>query len=139
MNHLISALCVLALTSPAFADGTGDAAAGEKEFKKCKACHSVIADDETVIFKGGKTGPNLYGINGRVAGTVDGFNYGDDIVKAGEQGLVWNEANFAQYVLDPKAFLQDYLKDTSAKSKMAFRLKSGGEDIHAYLVSVGPE
>lgn len=121
---------------PAFAEG--DAEAGEKEFRKCKSCHMIVSDSGDEIVKGGKTGPNLYGVIGRQAGTLDGFRYGDDIVAAGEAGLVWDEETFVTYVTDPKAFLQTYLDNNRAKSKMAFKLRKGGEDVYAYLVSVGP-
>ncbi|MDF2232297.1 c-type cytochrome [Albimonas sp. CAU 1670] len=113
----------------------GDAAAGEKLFARCKACHEVSNGDE-VIQKGGKTGPNLYGVIGRKAGSVDGFRYGADLVAAGEKGLTWTEEELAAYVADPRAFLQAYLDDTSAKSSMSFKLRKGGEDVAAYLASV---
>ena len=92
-----------------------------------------------MIVKGGKTGPNLYDIANRTAGTVEGFKYGDSIVTAGENGLVWNEENFVAYAQNPKSFLKDYLGETSAKSKMTFKLKKGAEDIYAYIVSVSEE
>ncbi len=137
MKHsLTTAAALLCLAAPAFAEG--DAAAGEKEFGKCKSCHQIESDAGETIAKGGKTGPNLWGVAGRTAGTVDGFKYGDDIVAAGAAGLVWDEANFAAYVQDPRGFLQDKLGDKGAKSKMSFKLKSGGEDIFAYLAQFGP-
>ncbi|MGB3247172.1 MAG: c-type cytochrome [Sulfitobacter sp.] len=129
--------------APVLADGhaSGDAEAGEKVFKKCKACHSIIADDETVIEKGGVIGPNLYGIYTRQAGSLEGFKYGDSIAEAGEAGLEWNEADFLVYVSDPKKFLASYLDNNRAKSKMAFKLKDDEDaaNVWAYLVSVGPE
>ncbi|MGG7568385.1 c-type cytochrome [Rhodovulum sp. DZ06] len=118
--------------APSFA---ADAGAGEKTFKKCKSCHMIQNGDDT-IFRGGKTGPNLYGIIGRTAGTVDGFRYGDDLVAAGEKGLVWTEENLAEYVADPKEFLRTYLDDGKAKSKMSYKLRKGGDDVAAYLASV---
>ncbi len=130
------AAAVLATTAHA---QDGDVAAGEKEFNKCKSCHMIVADDGTEIVKGGRTGPNLYGVIGRQAGSLEDFNYGDDIVRAGEQGLVWDEEHFVTYVQDPKGFLVEYLDDKGARSKMSFRLRSGMEDVYAYLVSVGPE
>jgi cytochrome c len=60
------------------------------------------------------------------------------LVAAGEAGLVWDEAHFLEFVQDPKAFLRTYLDDTKAKSKMSFKLKKGGEDVLAYLISVSP-
>ncbi|MGI9368394.1 MAG: c-type cytochrome [Ruegeria sp.] len=125
------------LAVPAFAEG--DAEAGKKTFNKCKSCHLVTTPDGEAIVKGGKTGPNLYGIGGRPAGSVEGFKYGDSLVAVGENGLVWDEASFVEYSQDPKTFLKTYLDDTSAKSKMTFKLKSGGEDVYAYLVSISAE
>ncbi|MGB7244760.1 MAG: cytochrome C [Sulfitobacter sp.] len=141
MTRLFASLIAVSFAAaPAFADGhsTGDAEAGEKTFSKCKSCHMIVADDGTVIAKGGKTGPNLYGVIGRTAGTADGFKYGDDTVAAGEAGLVWDEANLASYLQDPRGFLRETLDDSKAKSRMTFKLKKGGEDVAAYLASVGP-
>lgn len=131
----LAILAALSVATPALAEG--DAAKGEKLFKKCKACHMIVNGDE-VIFKGGKTGPNLYGVVGRAAASVEGFKYGKSLLAAGEAGLVWDQDILAAYALDPKAFLKERLDDSGAKSKMSFRLKKGGEDIAAYLASVGP-
>jgi len=128
----------------AFADGhaTGDAAAGEKVFKKCKACHSVVSADGDVIEKGGRTGPNLFGLYDRVAGAEAEFGkFGDALKAAGEAGLKWNEADFVAYAADPRKFLQTYLDDSKAKSLMSFKLKDEEDAVNlwTYLVSVGPE
>jgi len=133
MTRLATALAAFALATPALADG--DIAKGEKEFGKCKACHSVEAADGTVIVKGGKTGPNLYGVIGRAAGSTD-FKYGSGLKEAGEKGLVWDAETFVKYVEDPSKFIKDYTGDKAAKSNMTFKLKKGGEDIAAWLVSV---
>ena len=137
MNRLIATVIVGLLAAPVFAEG--DIAAGEKGFKKCKACHTIVADDGEVVVKGGKTGPNLYGVAGRTAGSVEGYKYSKSLIAAGEAGLVWDAENFAEFTKDPKKFLQAYLDDSSAKSKMSLKLKKGAEDIFAYLASVGPE
>jgi cytochrome c len=141
LSKLAFGLSVFA--APLFADGhaTGDASKGENVFKKCKACHSVIADDGTVIQKGGKTGPNLYGVYTRIAGSAEGFKYGKDIVAAGEAGLIWDEASLVSYVANPKKFLAGYLDDSGAKSRMSFKLKKAEDaaNVWAYLVSIGPE
>jgi len=55
---LAAALGALMLATPAMA---ADPAAGESDFKKCKACHAIVASDGTEVVKGGKTGPNLGG------------------------------------------------------------------------------
>lgn len=131
MKLLTISVALLALGMPAFADG--DAAKGEKEFKKCKSCHEISSADETIV-KGGATGPNLYGVIGRQAGTVEGFKYGASIVEAGEGGLVWDEDNLEEYVKDPKAFLSDVMGH-SATSNMSFKLRKGGDDVAAYLAT----
>ena len=129
---------------PAFADGhaTGDAANGEGVFGKCKSCHMITDAEGEVIVKGGKTGPNLWGLYNRTAGTDEEFGkkYGKSLVEAGEAGLVWDEAAFVEYVADPRKFLQTTLDDKRAKSKMSFKLRkeSDAKDVWAYLVSVGP-
>jgi cytochrome c len=132
---LITTAALLALTAPAFA---GDAANGEKEFKKCKACHAIVADDGTEIVKGGKVGPNLYGVVGRAAGGVADFKYSDVMKESGAKGLIWDEATLAAYLPDPSTFLEEFSGDAKGKSKMTFKLKKGGEDVAAYLASVGP-
>lgn len=132
---LFAALGVFALAAPALA---GDAAQGEKEFKKCKACHSIIGADGTEIQKGGKIGPNLFGVIGRPVASYPEFKYGDSILAAGTAGKVWDEAALAVYVADPTAWLKEATGDAAAKSKMPFKLAKGGEDVAAYLASVGP-
>mgnify|MGYP003895296855 CR=1 FL=1 len=100
MKFLLSAATLIALSTPAFSEG--DVAAGEKEFSKCKSCHMIAADDGTVIVKGGKVGPNLYGVIGRTAGTSDGFSYGDGLKDAAAASFVWTEEELASYITDPK-------------------------------------
>lgn len=131
------------LASPAFAGGhaSGDAEAGEKAFNQCKSCHMIVDADGAEIVKGGKTGPNLWGLPGRTAGTVEGFRYKDAIVAAGEAGLVWDEAEFTAYVADPTKYLRAKLDDKKARSGMTFKLRKeeDGVNIWAYLASVSPE
>lgn len=141
-SYVTAAAALFCLAAPAFADGhaSGDAENGEKVFKKCKSCHMVQDADGNTIVKGGKTGPNLYGLSGRTAGTAD-FKYSKDMIAAGEGGLAWDEEQFAAYVPDPTAFLKETTGNDKARSKMSKqRLKDGeAADIWAYLVSVGPE
>ena len=135
LNHRIFALALaVATASPALAEG--DAAAGEKEFGKCKACHAIVATDGTTIVKGGKTGSNLYGVLGRTAGTYEGFRYSASMVEAGQKGLVWDAENLAAYTADPTKFLQEFLGDSKAKGSMTFKLRKGGDEVAAYLASV---
>jgi len=70
-----------------------DAAAGEKVFALCRACHQV---GETA--KNG-VGPKLNGLFGRKSGMVEGFNYTDANKNS---GIVWDDATFAEYIRDPR-------------------------------------
>lgn len=110
---------------------------GESDFKRCRACHSIVADDGTAVVKGGKTGPNLFGVIGRPVGSLEGFKYGESIAAVGESGVVWDEEKLAAYVTDPQAWLEETLADPSAKTKMTFKLPKGGEDMAAYLATAG--
>lgn len=131
MKYALIAAATL-LAAPAFAQ---DAAKGEAEFKKCKACHAIVADDGTEIQKGGKTGPNLYGVIGRPVAALD-YAYGDSIKAVGAAGAIWDEATLAAFIADPSAWLKEQTGDAAAKSKMTFKLAKGGADVAAYLASV---
>lgn len=130
---MMAAIGVATLAGPAMAQ---DVAAGEKAFSKCKACHSITADDGTVIIKGGKTGPNMYGVVGRAVASEPEFKYGESILAVGAAGAVWDEASLVAYLADPAAWLKEKTGDNAAKSKMSFKLASGGEDLVAYLASL---
>jgi cytochrome c len=142
MKSVVAGLAgALLLAMPAVAqDPTGDAAAGEKLFSQCKTCHAITAADGTDVVKGGKVGPNLYGVVGRTAGTYPDFKYSKSMVAAGEKGLAWNEADFTTYVQDPTEFLRTYLEDPKARGNMAFKLKKAEDapNLWAYLASVAP-
>ncbi|AJE47879.1 c-type cytochrome [Celeribacter indicus] len=125
-----TAAALLASTAATFAQG--DAANGEKEFRKCKSCHMIASEEETFV-KGGKTGPNLHGVVGRPVASVEGFNYGDGILAVGATGAVWDEASLAEYVADPTEYIDTH--GGSGRSKMTFKLPKGGEDVAAYLAT----
>ena len=108
----------VALSSAALADG--DAAKGEKVYRKCKACHALEAGKN-------KIGPSLHGVFGRKAGGVDGFKYSAAMA---ESGLVWDESTMDQYLANPKTFIP--------KNRMAFpgiKKEDDREDLIAYLKS----
>jgi cytochrome c len=123
----------LALATPALA---GDAAKGEADFKKCKACHSIIAPDGTEVQKGGRTGPNLWGIVGNPVASNPDFKYGAGILAAKAAGAVWDETALAAYVSDPGEWVKTASGDDAAKSNMSFKLSAGGEDMAAYLATL---
>ena len=124
-------LALMLFTSFSVAFTPGDPARGEKVFRKCKACHSVEA---------GRTkpaGPNLLGLFGRQAGTVD-YRFSTSMIEAGEAGLVWTPVRVDAYITDPKAFLKETLGVTRVRNKMVFKLKDEDEraDVIAYLMSL---
>ena len=88
---LVAAVGLVVSTGAALAQ---DVAAGETSFRKCAPCHSIGPDAMN------KVGPVLNGINGRPAGSIEGFNYSD--ANKGS-GITWNEAVFKEYVKDPRA------------------------------------
>ncbi len=144
MKRIVAAAFGIVLVAgQAYADGhaSGDPEAGDKAFRKCKTCHSIVSADGDTIVKGGKTGPNLWGLPGRVAGTEENFTkYKKAIVEAGERGLAWNEDDFVIYAQDPQKFLRDYLDDNKARSGMVFKLKKEEEaaDIWAFISANSP-
>jgi cytochrome c len=74
------------------------AAAGEKVFKKCAACHKVG--------EGAKhgTGPALNGIVGAAAGAAEGFKYSKPLADLAAGGLVWDAASLHAFLENPKGF-----------------------------------
>ncbi|RVV98226.1 cytochrome C [Mesobaculum littorinae] len=133
------------LAAPAVAqdhEGLGDAAAGEDGFRRCQSCH-VVQDDEgnTLAGRNGRVGPNLYGVVGRTAGTVEGFRYSSSMQAAGEAGLVWSADTLVPYLQDPTAFLREYLDDSGARGKMSFRVRSeeDAQDLAAFLATFSEE
>lgn len=140
MNTSIYAIfAALTLAMPAMAQDAGDAANGEKEFKKCKACHMVQAPDGTDVVKGGKVGPNLYGVVGRKAGAVEGFKFSDALLKLGEAGEVWTNEDLAQYITDPNKYVEEKVGDKSLKTKMTFKLAKNQADVVAFLAQNSPD
>jgi len=140
------------IAAPALADShlSENAALGKAAFKLCQSCHVVVdGDGNTIAGKKAKTGPNLYGLIGRTAGTAEGFKFGKSIVAAGEAGLVWDEEQLVAYLQNPKKFLQAYLDDSSARSKMSFKARADKKNdltveevaanFYHFLKEVGPE
>ncbi|MAS44037.1 MAG: cytochrome C [Rhodobacteraceae bacterium] len=135
-THVLTAIGLAAAAALAGPTAqAADAAAGKKLFARCKSCH-MIANGDDVIFKGGKTGPNLYGIVGRPVGAEEGFRYGKGFEEAREAGLVWTEEDVAAYITDPTAWIREKTGDPRARSNMSFKLRRGADDVAAYLASV---
>lgn len=99
-------------------------AAGEKLFKKCKACHQVGDGAKN------RSGPVLNGVVGRAAGAVDGFKYSKPLMARAEEGLVWDEDSLNAFLTKPKTFLKG-----TKMSFAGFKKEADLAAIIAYLSS----
>ena len=132
------------ISTQAFADGhaitpTGDAAAGEKAFRKCVACHVVKNENgDTLAGKAARTGPNLYGIAGAPIGQQE-FKYSKVAIAAAEAGAIMTEDNFVAYLADPSKYLSEVAGE-KGRSKMALKVnkEQDARDLFAYLFSLQP-
>ena len=81
----------------------GDIATGEKVFKKCAACHSIV--------KGGKNniGPALYNVVGRKIGVVNDYKYSKALAGYGKE---WTFEELNGYLIKPAKWIKG--------TKMAF-------------------
>jgi cytochrome c len=81
----------------------GELAVGEKVFKKCAACHSIV--------KGGKNniGPALYNVVGRQTGVVNDYKYSKALSGYGKQ---WTYEELNGYLTKPAKWIKG--------TKMAF-------------------
>ena len=97
-----------------------DLGAGEASFRKCMPCHDVGPEART------KLGPPLNGLEGRKAGTYDGFNYSPANKNS---GITWNHDEFAKYIRNPMQAMPG--------TRMAFvgiRNDKEIEDLWAFLI-----
>ncbi|WP_237477284.1 c-type cytochrome [Lichenibacterium dinghuense] len=124
----VATLALLASLAGAAADdapAAGDAALGEKVFTKCKACHQIGEGAHNAV------GPELNGLIGRKAASVDGYSYSEAMKNS---GLTWDEATFKEYIRDPKAKVPG--------TKMSFaglQKQSDIDNVTAYLKSFAPD
>ena len=81
----------------------GDIALGEKVFKKCAACHSIV--------KGGKNniGPALYNVVGRKTGAVTDYKYSKALASFNKE---WTFEELNGYLIKPSKWIKG--------TKMAF-------------------
>jgi cytochrome c len=126
MRRLVPVLAGVLALSPmaAFAQDAGDPAAGQRVFNQCRACHTIE--------QGGRNGvgPNLFGVVGRRAGSIDGFRYSANMRTLAEGGLTWDDATLRRYLTNPK--------DVVPQGSMSFpglRNPTQLNDVMAYLAA----
>tara|TARA_B110001452_G_scaffold52059_1_gene39665 strand:+ start:282 stop:821 length:540 start_codon:yes stop_codon:yes gene_type:complete len=75
----------------------GDVVSGEKIFKKCAACHSIL--------KGGKNkiGPALYNVVGRQVGAVNDYKYSKALAKYEKE---WTFEELNGFLLKPAKYIK---------------------------------
>ncbi len=129
MKKILGATFIAILPTLAFAEShemAGDADAGEKVFRKCKACHQVGDDAKN------RVGPVLNGIVGRPVAAVEDFKYSDAMIAFGEANEAWTPEMLDEYLEKPR----DYIPD----NKMSFaglRKEEDRQDVIAYLATTG--
>ena len=75
----------------------GDIAHGEKQFKKCKACHSIKQDG------GNKIGPKLWNVMFRKVGSIVDYKYSKALSSYGKEWS-WEEMN--GFLIKPSAWIK---------------------------------
>lgn len=110
MKFLVQISLALAVTfaaGAALSSELGDADNGKAVFKKCKSCHAVGEGAKN------KVGPQLNGIFGRAAGSLDDAKYSKSMTRAGDDGLIWTKETLDTFIENPKALV--------SKTRMSFR------------------
>ena len=95
---LKTSILILALLAPVAVLADGDVKNGEKIYKKCYFCHTLNQPTN-------RMGPHLMDIQGRKAGSIEGFVYSDALRQAGENGLIWNDATLKEFLTSPKTMV----------------------------------
>jgi cytochrome c len=123
MLRWVVAACIV-VTLPAVASAQ-DPEAGKKVFKKCAACHAIGPGAKN------KVGPHLNGVNGRAAGSLEGFKYSKAMKNS---GITWDEENFLEYIANPRKKIKG--------NKMIFagiKDELDRDDLYAYIVQFDAE
>jgi cytochrome c len=93
---LALSLCASLIVLAAPAARAQDAAAGQRVFNQCRACHVIENNGRNGV------GPNLHGVVGRRAASIPNFRYSANMRSPGEGGLVWTPENLDRYLRNPK-------------------------------------
>lgn len=132
VSHLFTRAALVALS---LLSVTGqDARADDRLWANCRTCHAVTAPDGTQLARGGRSGPNLYGLAGRALAGDTGYRlYSDALLAAAGTGRRWSEADFVAYLADPDQFLRTITDNPAAQSDMHVAMRQGGSALWGYL------
>lgn len=107
------------LTSLPAPYNTADLENGQRTFALCRSCHTITEGGANM------TGPNLHGVFGRQAGTVEKFRYSEPVKNA---GFVWDAEHLDKWLADPRGFLPG-----NRMSFMGVKAAKDRIDLIAYL------
>jgi cytochrome c len=119
---LAPALALAAVLVAPGAHAAGNAQAGQSLFVRCAVCHTAQRGAPN------RLGPNLFGVVGRTAGTLNGYAYSRAMTNS---GIVWNDATLAHYLMGPSAVVPG-TKMTFA----GFSSQQQADDVSAYLATL---
>ena len=100
---------------------SADAAAGERLWRQCSACHKLDGTDGT--------GPHMNGVVGRQKAAVAGFTYSDALLAMA--GEAWTPENLSAFLENPRGYAQG--------TKMSYNGMKDVEDranLIAYLATI---
>jgi cytochrome c len=124
----LAMMLTVLVSGAAVAQEQGDAAAGEKVFAKCKACHS-IGEGAT-----NRIGPVLTDVVGRQPGTYDGYGYSDAMKAFGGENPAWTPELLRAFLKAPR--------EEVPGTKMSFpglRDQTDADNVIAYLLTFSPD
>lgn len=122
LHSTFAAIALLATSIGAHAQSSDNA--GQIAYNNaCRTCHSVRDGDN-------RLGPSLYGIVGKKAGTISGY---DSSSAMRQSGIVWNEGKLDKFIADPEAVVHgNAMKPYGGIASVDERQK-----IIGYLKSIG--
>ena len=115
LGAVLAAFVLLVVGSSLFAAGQSTGGGKELFEKRCGGCHTLDRDKE---------GPRLRGVYGRVAGSVESFQYSDALKKS---KITWSDETLEQWLTDTEKLVPG--------TDMTFHVEKSAErtDIIAYL------
>jgi cytochrome c len=115
LGAVLAALVLLVMGPGRFADGQSPEGGKEVFEKRCGGCHALDRDKE---------GPRLRGVYGRVAGSVDSFQYSEALKRS---KITWTDVTLDQWLTDTEKLVRG--------NDMTFHVEKAAEraEIIAYL------
>ena len=115
LGAILAAFVLLVVGSSRFAAGQSTGSGKDTFEKRCGGCHALERDKE---------GPRLRGVYGRVAGSIDSFQYSEALKKS---KITWTDETLEQWLTDTEKLVPG--------NDMTFHVEKAAEraEIIAYL------